>query len=486
MTLALAVILLPFIAAFVLAAITDASLQARIAFAVSVIVLALSAVLALGSPWGGAPESNWLDNLLAFWILPDRIAALISLLVAVTAAARCWRRQRRAAVSRVMQPGQRRRRLTALPVTMELLRIAEEASPPEARPEAVPAGAPVRPAFNGGHPSAARRARYRMMAWPAGQITLGGLIAACLAANPLSAWLGLVVAAAAARYREGRGLTDRAVLTAAALLLAMFGEVSMQAALPGGLAAPLCLVIGYGTLAAVLPVSLPVVLLVLARHQGLLAGSLLGARMDSLLVWIGLAAALICGSLLAFSGKSRRGAVIGAAPESARIVPPALITLGQGALAAFAFGLGGSAAAFAATLHLVLLVLTGASVSLSRPGESSRCAALAGLAGIPPFGVFPSLALILWAAIRQSPWTVAPLAAAILLLGWSAITRLPPFVPAAADAHGRSRRVPAYAELAFSPDSIPAWLPLALALLIGLFLPDTASDWLRQAPVGLP
>jgi hydrogenase-4 component F len=255
--------------------------------------------------------------------------------------------------------------------------------------------------------------------------------------------------------------------------------------------------VGYAILAAVLPATLPAVLLVLVRHQALLAGTALGTRMDMLMIWFGLAAALGCGLLLAGAVEARRGTLVPPA-----LMPMGTIALGQGAIAVFAFGLGSPDAAFAATLHLVLLVLTGAAAGLSRTGEASRCAALAGLAGIPPFGVFPSLVLILLAAARQSPWTVAPLAVSLALLGWGSVRRLPPLRPLTVTTPGRTRGRPAslapeqiaperntYAResaLPVSLDAIPAWLPLVLALLIGLLMPDSLAEWLRQASAGLP
>jgi hydrogenase-4 component F len=114
------------------------------------------------------------------------------------------------------------------------------------------------------------------------------------------------------------------------------------------------------------------------------------------------------------------------------------------------------------------LALTQSALLLSREGGLDRLVAMAGLAGVPPFGLFPGLALILAAAAARSPWLLLPLGAGVAGIAGAVLTHLPARRPAPAAA-------------------LPlAWLPLALLLLLGFAMPDPVLAWLRTAAAELP
>jgi hydrogenase-4 component F len=87
--------------------------------------------------------------------------------------------------------------------------------------------------------------------------------------------------------------------------------------------------------------------------------------------------------------------------------------------------------------------------------------ASAGLAGLPPFGVFPGMALAILAVARQAPWILMALLPGLAALGWAAIVRLP--TP----------------RIAPSDRWSPAWIPMAAALLLGFCMPGPIAEWLR-------
>ena len=142
---------------------------------------------------------------------------------------------------------------------------------------------------------------------------------------------------------------------------------------------------------------------------------------------------------------------------------------GQSGVAVFAFGLGTTEASLAGLLHLTLLALTLSAVMLSRQGGLDRVASLAGLAGLPPFGLFPSLALILAATAVCSSWLLLPLVAGLALLGWPVLASLPPLRPA--PGHWQRRL---------------AWIPLLLLLVAGFAMPGPVNAWMHTIAGGQP
>lgn len=161
---------------------------------------------------------------------------------------------------------------------------------------------------------------------------------------------------------------------------------------------------------------------------------------------------------------------------------------------AFAFGLGGKLATFAALLHMLVHSLVKSSIfftvghashmhgtqQMDRIQGIIRGNPLVGwglvvgvmaIAGLPPFGVFVSEFLILTATMREAPF-LAP----ILLLGLAVafaglLRKVQPMVFGAPPAH----QVPVRAA------HVPVILHLVIALVLGLFIPSFLSQWFETA-----
>jgi hydrogenase-4 component F len=141
----------------------------------------------------------------------------------------------------------------------------------------------------------------------------------------------------------------------------------------------------------------------------------------------------------------------------------ALAGLGQLGVVAFAFGLGTEAAMVAGVLHLTLLALTRASLALEA-GGGAAAAGLVALAGLPPFGLFASLFLIMTETARRAPWLAVPLGLGLSLTAWA----LAPRILAA------WRRAPM---AGVGPATVVAWLTLAVVAALGLAMPPAAVAW---------
>jgi len=270
---------------------------------------------------------------------------------------------------------------------------------------------------------------------------LAGTVLAVLATAPLLSWLGMVLAtvgASAAALPVRAEAWRRLRLGCTGLGLALFGVVALNATLPS-LSATACVMLGYGTLAVLAPeLTVAAVALILRMR---------GTETDDLLLALGLAALLVAALSLATTRGSQ--------PRTLT-----LVGLAQGGAAVFAFGLGTNAGNLAGLLQLSFLALTQCALLLAREDGLDRLAALAGLAGLPPFGLFPSLALILTATAARLPWLLLPLGAGLAAIAWAVLLQLPP-----------ERR------LLLSP----AWVPLALLLIAGFAMPDPLLAWFRLA-----
>jgi hypothetical protein len=156
---------------------------------------------------------------------------------------------------------------------------------------------------------------------------------------------------------------------------------------------------------------------------------------------------------LALLGMAAFGVLSCLTPPRSRIAGAHAV---QACAAAFALGLAGEAGRIAGVLQISLLILSLTAIRIApvRSTSASRVA-LAGLAGIPPFGLFAGLALTGLAAAR-TPWMLLPFIAALALNGW-ALLRHPDLPPAMAPA--TASRVG------------PAWIAIALALVLGLAPP---------------
>ena len=206
----------------------------------------------------------------------------------------------------------------------------------------------------------------------------------------------------------------------------------------GPLPASACVMLGYGTLAVLAPELTVAATALILRMRG--------ASTDDLLLAAGLAALLVAALGLATHAPQRRTLK--------------LVGLAQGGAAVFAFGLGTEGGNLAGLLQLSFLALTQCALLLAREDGLDRLAALAGLAGLPPFGLFPSLALILAATAERLPWLLLPLGAGLAAIAWAVLLQLP-------------------AERRLLPS--PAWLPLALLLIAGFAMPDPLLAWFRLA-----
>lgn len=168
----------------------------------------------------------------------------------------------------------------------------------------------------------------------------------------------------------------------------------------------------------------------------------------------------------------------------------AVAGLGHIGVVAFAFGLGSGAATFAGLLHLTLLTLTrSALIQLcGRAGQVrggggldgllaghralalTLTAGLVALAGLPPFGLFTSLFLVTMETVRAAPLLAIPLTLGLAACAWA----------------GGARVVALCRHVALPDDGpspppgalLPAWLLLAVVVVLGLAMPQPMVDWL--------
>lgn len=163
-------------------------------------------------------------------------------------------------------------------------------------------------------------------------------------------------------------------------------------------------------------------------------------------------------------------------------------------LVTFAFGIGGPIANFAALLHMTVHSLTKSSIFFTA-GHASQVAGtqqmedIRGLVlaspaigwglmmgtlailGMPPFGVFTSEFLVMTSAMRLHPWT-APLLLVALGVAFAAILiRVQPMVFGES---GPPRPLRA-------PGMVPAFVHLALVLMLGVYIPPVLAAWYHAA-----
>ncbi|MCC7484354.1 MAG: hydrogenase 4 subunit F [Burkholderiales bacterium] len=163
-------------------------------------------------------------------------------------------------------------------------------------------------------------------------------------------------------------------------------------------------------------------------------------------------------------------------------------------LVAFAFGLGGALATFAALLHMTVHSLTKSAIffAVGHAAQKSGTQAMSDIRGLvesnpaigwglmlgslailgmPPFGVFASEFMLLTAAMHQQPWTT-PLLLAALGVAFAAIFgKVQPMVFGEATA----KRLP------HRPALVPVFVHLAIVLLLGLWIPPYLAQWYRAA-----
>jgi len=163
-------------------------------------------------------------------------------------------------------------------------------------------------------------------------------------------------------------------------------------------------------------------------------------------------------------------------------------------IVAFAFGMGGAVANFAALLHMTVHSLTKSAIFFTvghaaQKAGSQRIEDIRGLLalnptigwglmlgslailGLPPFGVFASEFLILTTAMHQEPWAT-PFLLGALGIAFAAI-------------FGRVQSMvlgqPSGRRLSHQPALLPVFAHLALVLMLGLYIPPYLADWYRAA-----
>ncbi|OIQ90114.1 hydrogenase-4 component B [mine drainage metagenome] len=160
----------------------------------------------------------------------------------------------------------------------------------------------------------------------------------------------------------------------------------------------------------------------------------------------------------------------------------------------FAFGMGGPIANFAALLHMTGHALTKSAIFYStghaaQKAGSQRIDRIEGLrerspalgwalmlgalaiVGVPPFGVFASEFLILTQAMQVQPWATPILLLALGVAFGAIFLRVQGMVFGA----GSLRRLP------HQPWMLPAFVHMGLVLMLGLWVPDFLASWWRAA-----
>ena len=161
---------------------------------------------------------------------------------------------------------------------------------------------------------------------------------------------------------------------------------------------------------------------------------------------------------------------------------------------AFAFGMGGPVANFAALLHMTVHSLTKSAIFFAVGHAAQKAGSqlmedirglitlsptigwglmMGSLAilGMPPFGVFASEFLILTTAMKQEPWATPILLLALGVAFAAIFSRVQPMVFGETTA----KRLP------HPPALLPVFTHLALVLMLGIFIPPYLADWYRAA-----
>jgi hydrogenase-4 component F len=174
----------------------------------------------------------------------------------------------------------------------------------------------------------------------------------------------------------------------------------------------------------------------------------------------------------------------------------AFSTIGQSGVAAFAFGLGGSAAIFAGVLHMTLHTLIrapifqcvgravqikggqkfadiGGLIASDRMFGLTLAAGIVALAALPPFGLFTSEFQIAAETFRQAPIASIPLCIGFVVGAWALLMRLQSLCLG----KPTPNREPAPDASTLALELAPAWLQLAIVLVLGLAMPGPVVAW---------
>jgi hydrogenase-4 component F len=163
-------------------------------------------------------------------------------------------------------------------------------------------------------------------------------------------------------------------------------------------------------------------------------------------------------------------------------------------LMTFAFGMGGAVANFAGLLHMTVhsLVKSAIFFTVGHATQQAKTQVMSDIRGLikvnptvgwgmmmgamailgmPPFGVFASEFLILTTAMREQPWTTPFLFLALGVAFASIMSRVLPMVFGDTDLK----------TLAHPPALLPVFVHLALALMLGLYIPSYLNAWFVRA-----
>lgn len=291
-----------------------------------------------------------------------------------------------------------------------------------------------------------RRNRRGLLPLRRGAALLGtafAITAVCIP-DPAIAWLAVLAVIATALFPTLLRYGSTGVLAFLAAGLALFGILLMSTA--PSILSYFSLFAGFAIIGGLIPDLAAVLVILILR---LATQGAWPPGVEPLGIAITMSALLVCAVLLASSARSHR---------------TSLLVLGQASIAALAIFVGEAEGRFAALVLLVLLVLTRSAARMG--GGLAARLALAGLAGLPPLGVFPGLVLVMLTISAQSPWLLLPLGAVLIPMVLAGLpTRLPKFQP-------------------WTTLQSVAWLPLALALVVGYFAPDGLVHWWRALTAG--
>jgi hypothetical protein len=272
----------------------------------------------------------------------------------------------------------------------------------------------------------------------------GFTVLAVCAPNLTVAWLAVLAAMALALLPVLSRRWDSAMLAFLAAGLALFGIMLLD---------PSPLVFGYFSLfsgfvmiAAVVP-ELAAVLVILILRLANQAPWPHG--IEALGIGIAVIALLACALLLTSTARPHRAT---------------LLLLSQASIATLAISMGQAEGRFAALVLLILLILSRSAARFT--GRPVATLAMAGLGGVPPFGVFPGLVLVVLAMTAHDPWLLLPLGAALIPIVLASVPR----------------RLPDFSQWKTFPPV--AWLPLLLAVAAGYFAPDGLVHWCRVLTAG--
>lgn len=161
---------------------------------------------------------------------------------------------------------------------------------------------------------------------------------------------------------------------------------------------------------------------------------------------------------------------------------------------AFAFGMGGAVANFAALLHMTVHSLAKSAIFFAaghaaQIAGTQRIDGIRGLLavspttgwglmlgtlailGMPPSGVFTSEYLILITAMRDHPWATPFLLIALGVAFAAIFVKVQPMVFGETDAP----------RLPHPPMLVPVFVHLAIVLMLGVYIPPVLAEWYRLA-----